>query len=146
MESFQCDLHEYLDTCQIISWNNSFAVLEGISHALFYLHEVKNIVHHNLCKKTVVLTKAFVAKLTSFESAVSVPGDANAEEKRNPLYDKSRDVFCFGEVLVDIISYTNHEKKQLQSLYETMHKFAEECLSPKSCSTSQLGSTIENYR
>ena len=144
MESYQCDLYEHLDTNQIISWNNNFSILQGISNALSYLHAVKNVAHCNLSTKTVVLTQSFVAKLISFELATTLSCDATAMENNNKL--KSDDIFYFGEILINIINRTQR-KKHLFSLFEDMHQLAEDCLLRKtSLSASSIETTIGDHR
>ena len=145
MEPIKCDLHEYLN--QSISWNCAFTILQGISNGLSYLHDGKNMVHRNICMRSIVITdigKAPVAKLTSFELAIVLPHDCTAQEESQL---KSSDVFYFGQVLVNIIQCTEHAKKQLQSLFESMHEFAVECMSLKNRPTSgKILNTIVKYR
>ena len=144
MEPIKCDLHDFLN--QSITWNCAFTILQGISSGLSYLHDGKNMVHRNICTRSIVITdtnKGPVAKLTSFELAIVLPHDATAPEK-NRL--KSSDVFCFGQVLVNIIHCTEHVERRLQ-LFGSMHEFAVECISLKNRPTSgEILNTIVKYR
>ena len=144
IESVQWDLHEYFDQQQYILWNKIFIILQGISRALHYLHGVKNMVHNNLCTKSIVLTKAFVAKLTSFELAVAIPDDATTQQKDHSSYNMLDDVQNFGEVLMKMLSCTQHEKIEKQ-IIEKMNNFADECLKRKTHS-SEILNTIEEFR
>ena len=145
LEPIKCDLHDFLN--QSISWNYVFIILQGISNGLSYLHDGNNMVHRNICTRSIVITdtgKAPVAKLTSFELAIVLPHNATAQEESHL---KSSDVFCFGQVLVNIIHCTEHVEKRLQSLFESMHKFAVECLSLNNRPTSvEILNTIVKYR
>ena len=144
MEPIQCDLYKYLCNNQSVSWNHAFTILQGISKGLSYLHDAKNMVHCNICTISIVLTKTTVAKLTSFELAVVVSRDGTAQEEDRLM---SYDVFCFGQVLLNIIQCTQHEKEQLHSLFQSMHEFAEECMSSRKRTTSsEILNTIEKYR
>ena len=145
MEPIQCDLHEFLN--RSISWNCAFSILQGISKGLSYLHDGNNMVHCNICTISIVITgtgKAPVAKLTSFELAIVLPNNTTAEEESRL---KSSDVFCFGQVLVNIIQCTEHTEKKFHSLFESMHEFAVECLSLRNRPTSaKILDTIVKYR
>ena len=136
MESIQCDLYEYLTINRKIAWNDVFAILQGISKALFYLHNDKNMAHCRVCTKSIVLTKGIVAKLTNFELAVVNRND-----------DKFFDVFCLGEVMVNVIQCAKFNETPLHLLFQSLHKFAEECLVKENRpSSSTVLNTIENYR
>ena len=145
MEPIQCDLHDFL--IQSISWSNAFTILQGISEGLSYLHDNNNMIHRNICTRSIVITgtgKAPVAKLTSFELAIVLLHDTTAEEE---THLKSSDVFCFGQVLVNIVQCTEHTEKKLHSLFESMHKFAVECMSLINRPTSgKILNTIVKYR
>ena len=144
VESVQWDLDEYVAEQQYILWNNIFMISQGISRALHYLHEVKNMVHNNLCTKSIVLTKAFVAKLTSFELAVAIPDDATTQQKDHSPCNMLDDVQSFGEVLMMMSSCTQHEKIENQ-VFKKIKDFADECLRRKTCS-SKIFKTIEEFR
>ena len=141
MESVQCDLYEYLVKNDVVTWNDIFTITQGISRGLYYLHEV-NVVHQHISLKNIVLTKQFVAKLTSFEVAVTVLHDCQ-DIKEDPFYC---DVSSFGQVLQEIISCTDPIKRQLL-LFQSMFKFADQCLSVKTHPSSiEILDTINNYR
>ena len=143
IESIQCDLHEYIENQQYILLNNIFIDLQGISRALHYVHEVKNMVHNNLCLKSIVIAKAFVAKLTSFELAVAIPDDATSQQKDHSPYNKMDDVQSFGEIMMTILC-SRHGKIKLQ-IVEKMHGFSDECLKRKTCSSGILNA-IEDFK
>ena len=145
MESIQCDLYEYLFNNQSISWNHVFTILQGISEGLSYLHEVRNMIHHNICTRSIMLTKSLVAKLTSFELAVVVPHDGTAQKEN--FFTYKYDMFCFGEVLVNMVHCTQHVKEQLHLLFESMHEFAVECMSLRNPPTSgEILNAVGKYK
>ena len=140
MESIQYDLYEYLTINHTIAWNDVFAISQGISKALFYLHNDKNMAHCHICTKSIVFTKG-IAKLANFELAVECHDGVNCED------NKAFDVFCLGEVLVNLMQYEKLDKKPLHSLFQSMYKFAEECLTKENRpSSSKVLITIEDYR
>jgi len=140
MESVQCDLYEYLVNNDV-AWNDIFTITQGISRGLYYLHEV-NVVHRQISVKNIVLTKEFVAKLTSFEVAVTVFHDCQ-DIKEDPFYC---DVSSFGQVLQEIISCIDPIERQ-SLLFQSMFKFANQCLAVKTHPSSiEILDTINNYR
>ena len=88
------------------------------------------MIHWNISTKTILLTKTFVAKLTSFELASTLSYEDTAESKNNP------DLACFRQVLMEVISCKYHEKGQSQSPFESMQMLANLCMSEENPSSS----------
>ena len=98
MEGVQCDLFYYLNNTEIISWHDDLMILQGICSGLAYLHMGKSIIHNNISKHTILLTKNVVVKISNFECAVKI------HENVNKAICYSSDLFSLGEVISVILS------------------------------------------
>ncbi|XP_065908402.1 uncharacterized protein [Dysidea avara] len=123
MEPIEYDLNQYLVCKNVISWEVSCLVLHGIASGLIYLHDDAQVIHNNITVKSILLTKQFVTKISSFEYAVSI---SNAKND-----GVSADICSFGSVVLKIIASVEYSPDENQDLRKYLEGLATSCLKHK---------------
>ena len=93
MESVEYDLNYCLEHKYLASWEVLCFVLKGIASGLIYLHEVASVVHNNISLWSILLTKYFVVKISSFESATERQYDSSGNDKNDFCSNISVDIY-----------------------------------------------------
>ncbi|XP_065908348.1 uncharacterized protein [Dysidea avara] len=112
MEAVEFDLCCCLESNALTSWGALCAILQGIASGLVYLHEVHHVLHNNVSTRSVLITKHFIAKLSSFEHATKASGTYKV------------DISSFGHVMWSATSqlFNTYGSEQLQNIYSLANK------------------------
>ena len=150
MEKMECDLDQYLTTCQkgSIPDDRILGILLDVSKGLVYLHEEIKVAHRDLSSKNILLTAKLNAKIADFGSArvLDRPGGWNSHAKLTtqpgtsdfmplealedpPIYTISVDIFSFGCVIIHTCTHVwpspigKTAQGKIISEYERRHKY-----------------------
>ena len=128
-----------------ISCNDDLMILQGICGGLAYLHMGKGIIHNNISKHTILLTKDMVVKISNFEYAVKIHEDIS----RATCY--SSDLFSLGEVISTILGlkYNGTLTADKENIKELMLSVFEMCTNMQSkgdTSSYNILKTLNNHK
>ncbi|XP_017236395.1 protein MALE DISCOVERER 2 isoform X1 [Daucus carota subsp. sativus] len=107
-------LSEHLHIMELdhLDWTTRIRIIMGTAYCLQYMHELNPpLPHSNLNANAVLLTEDYAAKIVEvdfwkdilYKSEVSVDNKSE-HSKLGPLADTEENVYCFGVLLLEIIS------------------------------------------
>ncbi|XP_057985341.1 protein MALE DISCOVERER 2-like [Hevea brasiliensis] len=143
--------HLHVKEMEHPDWSARMRIITGIAYCLQYMHRDLNppVVHSNLNSHNIFLTDDYAAKIIEISflpqdsSKSKSSGDnESAHSTLPPLADVETNVYCFGILLLEIIS----GKLQYSEEQRSLKKLAAEYLNDK-CSISYLiDPTLKSFK
>ncbi|CAH9141555.1 unnamed protein product [Cuscuta epithymum] len=102
--------HLHVKEVEHLDWNTRMRVVMGTAYCIEYMHDLNPPVpHSNLTSKTIFLTDDYAAKIVEMSfweelASKSKCGDSEDHSELPPLADPETNIYCFGLVLLEIVS------------------------------------------
>ncbi|CAH9055408.1 unnamed protein product [Cuscuta europaea] len=102
--------HLHVKEVEHLDWNTRMRVIMGTAYCIEYMHDLNPPVpHSNLTSKTIFLTDDYAAKIMEMSfweelASKSKCGDSEEHSELPPLADPEKNIYCFGLVLLEIVS------------------------------------------
>ncbi|KAK1418295.1 hypothetical protein QVD17_27438 [Tagetes erecta] len=142
--------HLHVKELEHLDWISRMRILMGTSYCLEYMHELTPPVPHTYVNsKFVYLTEDYapkVAEVAFWRDLISKPkASAESESEHSvlpPLIDIETNVYCFGILMLEIISGKVPHSDQQGHLGD----WAAECLKDKRNNSQLVDPTLESYK
>ncbi|KAJ6893676.1 protein MALE DISCOVERER 2 isoform X1 [Populus alba x Populus x berolinensis] len=102
--------HLHVEEMEHLDWNTRLRIIMGVAYCLQYMHHDLNppIVHSKLCSRAIFLTDDYAAKIAEIcflpQATSNSKISGEMEDSLPPHVDLETNVYCFGVLLLEVIS------------------------------------------
>ncbi|KAK9077087.1 hypothetical protein SSX86_005423 [Deinandra increscens subsp. villosa] len=142
--------HLHVKELEHLDWSSRMRIIMGTAYCLEYMHELDPpVLHTNLTSSMICLTDDYAPKVAEmgfwkdFISKAKLSADSESEHSAlPPLIDTETNVFCFGILMLEIIS----GKLPYSEQQEPLMAWAAQYLNDKSDTSCMIDPTLEFFK